>query len=369
MDGTHAARSPTGYRPEGPIFTILRHRILMSKNKETLQTPSVLGFDRKLSPSDGLMYSGKWEERNSSTAFKAISVREKDVRGTISNRLKGKAETDAVKLNAKVQSPNLQTVDVANLPIGHDTLKISFSLRVLSEIDRPSACNNPAFEEVLSSRVRQYSEEFDLLPLASRYAENIANGRFLWRNRVGAESVEVHVRVVESGKTKTSWSFNSYEFDLHKFSDGSKLQELSEVIAEGFRGRTFRSCLLEVDGFARLGGGQEVFPSQELVLGQRDNQKSKHLYSITDCAALHSQKIGNALRTIDTWHGAPEVGPISVEPYGSVTSRGIAYRQPNEKSDFYTLFDAWVRGKEVDRDQQHFIVATLIRGGVFGEKE
>src|SRR5690625_6871627 len=84
---------------------------------------------------------------------------------------------------------------------------------------------------------------------------------------------------------------------------------------------------------------------------------------------MHSQKIGNALRTVDTWYPeAAEKGPIAVEPYGSVTTQGKAYRQPKQKMDFYNLLDNWVlKEQEPERDKQHFVIATLIRGGVFGD--
>ena len=87
-------------------------------------------------------------------------------------------------------------------------------------------------------------------------------------------------------------------------------------------------------------------------------------------AGLHSQKIGNALRTIDTWYPeADQFGPISVEPFGSVTHCGTAYRQPKDKLDFYTLLDNWVlKGKVPEVEQQHYVMAVLVRGGVFGEK-
>lgn len=123
----------------------------------------------------------------------------------------------------------------------------------------------------------------------------------------------------------------------------------------------------------QLGSGQEVFPSQELVResGNEKYKKSKFLYSVDEVAAMHSQKVGNAIRTIDTWYPDAEAfGPIPVEPYGSVTSRGVAYRQPKEKMDFYSLLDGWIlKNKIPDIEQQHFVVACLIRGGVFGEKE
>jgi CRISPR-associated protein Csy3 len=98
-------------------------------------------------------------------------------------------------------------------------------------------------------------------------------------------------------------------------------------------------------------------------------KKSKTLYHVDGVAAIHSQKIGNAIRTIDTWYeGAEELGPIAVEPYGSVTTQGKAYRQPKQKLDFYTLLDSWLLKDQVPPvEQQHFVMAVLIRGGVFGD--
>ncbi|CAG1770444.1 partial CRISPR-associated protein Csy3, partial [uncultured bacterium] len=81
----------------------------------------------------------------------------------------------------------------------------------------------------------------------------------------------------------------------------------------------------------------------------------------------------NALRTIDTWYPQPEnseerVGAIAIEIYGSVTNLGKAYRNPKDKADFYTLFDRFVRHDEnLSIEQKHYIMAVLVRGGVFGE--
>ena len=127
--------------------------------------------------------------------------------------------------------------------------------------------------------------------------------------------------------------------------------------------------LLQVTAYVRVGPGQEVFPSQELILDKEKSGKSKTLYTVKDVAAMHSQKIGNALRTVDTWYPDGDgLGPIAVEPYGSVTSQGRAYRQPKVKMDFYSLFDAWVLKDQVPEvAQQHYVIANLVRGGVFGD--
>src|SRR5690625_7811365 len=100
----------------------------MSKTK--LTTASVLAFERKLDPSDGLLFSGNWDDRHNHTNWQAIPIREKSVRGTISNRLKAR-EQDPTKVDAKIENPNLQTVDIATLDSKNDTLQARFSLRIV----------------------------------------------------------------------------------------------------------------------------------------------------------------------------------------------------------------------------------------------
>lgn len=337
-----------------------------------LKTASVLAFERKLDPSDALFFSGQWENRGELNAWPSVAVREKSVRGTISNRLKAK-DQDAAKLDAAIENPNLQTVDVAALPSTADTLMVRFTLRVLGGAGTPSACNNADYQSKLQETVGGYVVSEGFGTLAQRYAYNLANGRFLWRNRVGAEQVEVQVRRLQDGKVVNAWAFDGLALSLRHFEAAADAQgaldELADCIARGLQGE--QHTLLEVIAFARLGAGQEVFPSQELILDRGRGDKSKTLYQIDQVAGIHSQKLGNALRTIDTWYPSEEgedLGPIAVEPYGSVTTQGKAYRQPKQKADFYSLLDNWIlKDKTPSLTDQHFVMATLIRGGVFGD--
>lgn len=342
--------------------------------KIDLKTASVLAFERKLDPSDALFSAGKWANRSNGEKWDVVTIREKSVRGTISNRLSTK-DQDPAKLDASIQSPNLQTVDVATLPNDADTLRVRFTLRVLGGAGTPSACNNVDYQIKLQSTVQQYVTDVGFAELARRYASNLANGRFLWRNRMGAEQIEVQVRQLANGEATKTWTFDALDFSLRSFdTDSADLTALAGVIEQGLSGKSH--ALLEIVAFVRVGDGQEVYPSQELILdrGDKKGQKSKTLYHVGNVAGMHSQKIGNALRTIDTWYPADDdtadLGPIAVEPYGSVTSQGKAYRQPKQKADFYNLLDNWViRDTTPSQDNQHFVMATLIRGGVFGEKD
>ncbi len=333
----------------------------------TIKTASVLAFERKLDPSDALFAAGTWAQRSTSHNWPAVVVRTKSVRGTISNRLKTK-DQDPAKLDAAIESPNLQTVDVATLPAEADTLKVSFTLRVLGGAGTPSACNSADYQAKLLATVQAYTQSQGFGELARRYAHNLANGRFLWRNRLGAEQIEVQVAQWVQGQAAQSWTFDALGHSLRDFNTGSAdLTQLAALLEQGLAGS--RHVLLQVIAYLRVGAGQEVFPSQELILDKEKAGKSKTLYTVNDVAAMHSQKLGNALRTVDTWY--PDeggLGPIAVEPYGSVTSQGKAYRQPKVKMDFYSLFDAWVLKDQVpDVAQQHYVIANLVRGGVFGD--
>ncbi len=70
------------------------------------------------------MYAGNWHDRDQDDAWFPIRINSKDVRGTISNRIK---TNDPAKLDAAIQNPNLQRVDVAALPFGNDTLRVNFT--------------------------------------------------------------------------------------------------------------------------------------------------------------------------------------------------------------------------------------------------
>lgn len=339
--------------------------------KTDLQTASVLAFERKLDPSDALFSAGNWDQRENAEHWPAVEVREKSVRGTISHRMKTDNE-DVAKLNAKKEDANLQRVDAAALPADADTLKVHFTLRVLKGTGRPSACNNADYRAKLLQTVQSYVGKHSFAELARRYATNVANGRFLWRNRIGGETIEIHVRHMQGGQAISHWRFNALNQPWCSFDGNSQgdLAQLGKVIEDGL---SESHVLLDITAFVRVGAGQEVFPSQELILDKGASKKSKTLYTVDKVAAMHSQKIGNALRTIDTWYPGYSKGddPIAVEPYGSVTSQGKAYRQPSEKKDFYHLLDCWVlKGEAPDSDgNQHFVIANLVRGGVFGESK
>jgi CRISPR-associated protein, Csy3 family len=346
----------------------------MAKNNDTA---SVLAFEKKLVPSDGYLFGCQWETKEQATP---LSPQEKSVRGTISNRFNkkdaGDFTKDPAKLDAKVESPNLQRVDACALGQDHDTLKLHFTLKVLGGLAQPSACNNTLFKHSYGAAVSQYIAKYGCFELAKRYATNLANARFLWRNRVGAEDIEVQIKALNKGAEQT-WTFDAKQFSTRHFDHNAQdIDSLAERIATALASES-EHLMLQIDCYAKVGKAQEVYPSEELVLDKGNSTTKKHkiLYAVNQHAAMHSQKIGNALRTIDTWYPdyaseEQSAGAIAIEPYGAVTNLGKAFRTPKDKQDFYTFFDKWARGESLSREEdEHYVMAVLVRGGVFGKSE
>jgi len=340
-------------------------------NKKIL-LPSMLSFERKLECSDGMMFAVDWNQKTQQENCSHIPVVPRQNRSTQSAY--GIKDVDKTKPN-----PVSSDSDDANLPVDKDSLRVNFTLRVVGNLGKPFACNKPDFATAIVEKVTTFIKSEGIDELAYRYAYNIANGRFLWRNRVGAEQVEIIAKHKDDEEPLT---FNAYDFSLNDFDKNRghpSLQKLTDLIKEGLLGDDETFVLVVVDAYVKLGKGQHVYPSQEMNMGE----KKKKLFQLNKCAAMHNVKIGNAIRTIDSWYGeqmlikaegkdktdivdiaSRKKSPIAIEPYGSVTQHGRAYRHTN--IDLYTLMKGWVNNYEVEEDQQKFVVANLIRGGVFG---
>ena len=331
---------------------------------------SVLSFRRQIDPTDALMYSTDWDSRHS--LEDPIGLLEKAVRGTASHRVadvnaKG-VPIDPLKIQVALSNPNLQTVDHATLPHTADTLKVRYSLKILGGTGAPDACNSDDVSKRLPEMIAEYQKEAGgFSTLGCRYAANVANARWLWRNSSGAEAIEVVVQKIENNHVVQTWVFDAADVALGTFRNlSAEVRSLGEDFAMSITQGGFN--LYRVTGYVRLGAGMGVYPSQCLTTGTKgEGGKGKTLFQISGQAAMTSQKIGNALRSIDTWHGQ-DVGPLAVEPYGAVTSKAQAYRS-SKKTSFYGLFDKWLAGEDLLLDEKHFVVAVLIRGGVFGGKD
>lgn len=344
----------------------------MSTAIKNIQLPSLLAFERKMEVSDGLMHSGNWEDIGKDTLRIAVSKengtkyeKEASTWNAIPITKRQNRSTQSaygIEDDRKSQpNPVASDSDDANLPMNRDTLRLSFTLRVVGNLGKPFACNDPAFQQAIIEKIDEFkkTDGSGLETLALRYAYNIANGRFLWRNRVCAEKITI--KIFLSGN-ETALTFNATDYSLNEFSENSddgNFKLLKNHILKGLNGGENSFVFLKIEAYAKLGAGQHVFPSQEMNM----NSKGKELFQLEGCAAVHSVKIGNAIRTIDNWYLDAQF-PIAAEPYGSVTQIGQAFRKTKKEGDLYTLLLFWLDGNDIG-EQVHYVVANLIRGGLF----
>lgn len=345
----------------------------MSKTSNKL--PDVLSFQRGTIISDGTFFSVSGEH------LEPVRVIRHGIRGITAkesaNHVSNPQRTESAKTSTRATG-----------------LSVQFVYRTIPAQSLLFGCSVPDYRDAVAGFVDRFFvrgvPEFD--EVCRRYARNILNGRWLWRNRMLGE-VSVTVKSVE----KTYQSKGSRLRDFEDYTP-DEISLASDVIAAGLlTGGIAPTAHVEgrVDfGFA---GEIEVFPSQNMVTnkpkgfarslykvnmisrkalekiissGAQDGENAGEFAAdMIDMgqAALRDQKIGNAIRTIDTWYDEGAAFPIPVEPNGGCLETNQFYRK--NKSDAKALLPKLdeLEPCSAFNPEAAFLIALMIRGGVFSE--
>lgn len=346
----------------------------------SISLPAVLSIQRGTIVTDGVMNSVATNADGTKTRTPVRVIRH-GIRGTNINPKKG-------------DPGNIQRTESAKTNTNATALEVKFSFRTISSDNLLFACASPEYRSALQKFIARYFKpgvlEFD--EVCRRYARNVFNGRWLWRNRtLGNVSVEAF------GQDKTYTSAGSKLRDFLDYTP-DELAFAENVVAAGFLG-----AIVPVDiiGTVTFGftGQVEVFPSQNMVTGKPEGfarslykteliaQKDLQAILATSRkngsdagefsadmidmgrAALRDQKIGNALRTIDTWYPGYAGEAIAIEPNGASLEFSTIFR--DKKTDFkeyLKIIDELNPGKTFD-PRAAFLIGLMIRGGVFSEKQ
>jgi len=342
------------------------------------KTPPILSFQRGIIVTDGAFYNlkgGQYEDH-------PLAVTRHGIRGTQNVS----TAADTAKGGARDPS-NIQQTETAKTDADAEALVVTFGVRMLDLSSTLFAC---AAEKVeVTSAVRASILGFadraktsaGAEEVARRLARNIANGSWLWRNRVSASAVRIEVKQ----GAHTIAEFDALSMPLRHFNDFSDSEKaVAAVLLSGMQGDT--QAALQVVAFVSFGvkGAVEVYPSQAYVESKpsgfarplykinptrmRTASKSADVESaqVMGQAALRDQKISNRLRTIDTWY--PEFDqvkqPIPVEPNGANLELMQFFRP--KKSSAFAMF-ARLNQIDPNTDEGKFCIAMMLRGGVLGE--
>lgn len=346
----------------------------MSKTFKRL--PGVVAITRGIVVGDAVMYS----ELADGTE-KALPVIRHGIRGTQNVDADGKGSTSGTAKRREVS--NIQVTDSAKTDPQAVALRVRFGLRfsemgaaplyvAASGKDKPE--DVAALRESIQGFISRAKDSEGLHEVARRYARNIANGRWLWRNRMVASAVEIEVSTGDE-----VLRFDALALSLHHFEDVTPDElKLAKALADGMTGESLRG--IDVDARVTMGfpGSFEVYPSQN-YLESKPKGFARALYCLglpspagengvrtMGTAAIRDQKVANALRTIDTWYPTfDEVKrPIAVEPNGANLEAQDFFRPVTSAASAFRLLG---RLDEIDPASSDgmFMIASLIRGGVY----
>lgn len=312
-----------------------------SKPEEMIEMPTVLAFTRAFENGPGYFYQKMLDDKGEMGVYSTPSMR-------LCTLTYKKKKDETVRTL-------LQEVDEAFLKPYNDTLVIRWQFKTLP-IGLHS-CNVDEFRKLLIEKIKEFSEKGCLKELAKRYAYNIVNGRWLWRNRIEAQDIVIKVTC---GEEEVIFN-NVGDLSLLKpYENIQGIEKIAQWIEDGFNGNV---QFIHVEAQLLMGKGLRVFPSLTLVPGE-----SPKLFKMNGSLVFSAQKIANAIRTIDDWYCEKPEFLLPVEVYGQSTARLSAYR--TKGNDFYALLGRIFVGKqEVTFEEQCYFMAMLVRGGMFGTKE
>jgi CRISPR-associated protein Csy3 len=269
---------------------------------------------------------------------------------------------------------------------------VEFSLRFLPLSSALHSCAGKGADQ-LREEFHMFTGKAEnsegLKEVGRRFARNILNGRWLWRNRSIGNAIRVSVN---AGRLEIA-DYDALSSSLNHFDSYTQEEiDLGDIIAMSLSGGDAQGISIRAVVDLGFKGSVEVFPSQNYVerkpkgfarplykMGLADPVKQNKDAGANDyndvrrmgVAALRDQKIGNALRTIDTWY--PEAAdndyrPIAVEPVGANLDLMTFFRSKKDKS---TSFDIALRMGDLDpcSEDGMFMIAALMRGGVYGESD
>lgn len=289
--------------------------------------------------------------------------------------------------NGERSVANIQITESAKLDPEATGLLVRFEMMFLDLETLLDSCSS--IDKDLKNMTRATIEDFlkrakdsqGILEVARRYARNVANGRWLWRNRQIASSIIITVKMRRPNhETDPLARFDALSVPTNEFGNYSQDEErVAQEILKQMRGESDNGLIVEAHLTFRIGGPMEVFPSQNYVEKRKSDkgESTRFLYKlghpqegngdirIMGQAALRDQKIFNAIRTIDTWYpDYSENGfPIPIEPLGANLSQQDFYRKGKLSS-----FEILKRVAHVDPNSEEgmYLIAAIDRGGVYG---
>ena len=302
---------------------------------------------------------------------------------------------------------NLSVVEMAKLNSNDEILLIKFSTSILPIHISPEVTESYELKKVFEEKNKELVNDDEVMQyIAECYAYKIANASWTWRNRDSASEIKVSVVInkdkeilVEHAKKMplhpilTSFQKEMGETEEPKHFYLKDIKDLAEAIKNTLQGKN-GILTLDIQAELKMNAGATVYPSQlfepvggkigKSPLGKKlftvafniqgvksinDSDFTKSIRYTNDKVqvGITAEKINNALRKFDLVSDGENKTIISFDPNGGDISSGKAFR--GAKNNLITLYKKFLNSdmEDMSFEDKVFIVANLIRGGLFQE--
>jgi CRISPR-associated protein Csy3 len=335
--------------------------------------PSVLAFTRAHFITDAAFYS-----RMPDGTEKPVLVELQGIKGTQNvSDSNGNGES-------KNNIVNLQRVESAKVDVKAQALIIKFSLGFLDISKTLHSCNGKDMAEVMAFRkslkdfLFRAKNSGAIEIIAKRYARNVLNGRWLWRNKDIAKQILINVNYNDTELIKDYDVSKSSLSDFENFNESE--EKLANLFAKQLKGEDLNAVEVTAVLIPKAKGSFEVYPSQNYqeVSKNEEFPVRKILFKINNQnqAGLRDQKVFNAIKTIDDWYQhdyKEEIGPIPVEAFGSNITWNLFLRgdrkDKNNAFDILKILNSYNDNNEMLAENALFILSIIERGGIFSESD
>ena len=302
---------------------------------------------------------------------------------------------------------NLSVVEMAKLNSNDEILLIKFATSVLPIYTSPEMADSHGLKKIFEAKNRELVNDDEIMQyIAECYAYKIVNASWTWRNRDSASEIKVSVVInkdkeilVEHAKKMplhpilTSFQKEMGETEEPKHFYLKDIKDLAEAIKNTLQGKN-DILTLDIQAELKMNTGATVYPSQlfepvggkigKSPLGKKlftvafniqgvksinnsDFTKSIRYTNDKVQVGITAEKINNALRKFDLVSDGENETIISFDPNGGDISSGKAFR--GTKKNLIALYKKYLNNdiEDTSFDDKLFIVANLIRGGLFQE--
>ena len=267
-----------------------------------------------------------------------------------------------------------------------DTLKISYKIRFNGINSSPEIVLNDVFYDYFTNNIKRLKEENPdvIVNLAEAYAYNIVIGLVGFRNRDNSHDIRTTVKAKlymdkEGEYDIEEETLNFDDQNYRMFSKGpfgktlknrqkidkiktENFEKLVEYIAKALKAEHNDLLMLEIDVLNefKIGKGALIYPS-ELFTDREEKEYYKSLSYKKERYALTPEKIGNAIRTIDSFFKSDVINVTPVEPNGGNLRLGVALRGRGD--DLYSILKRLE--EPLTKEEIFFLLANINRGGLF----